>query len=106
MYAATRVYLKNCILRNFAFYNFSKYHGSQPLQEDRATLELLEIIYETVTLTKVLREKALQKIPIPKSPNFLVWIFCGKAQFLHSFGQIARNYAETVPFHKISKPGN
>ena len=35
------------------------------------------------------------------SPNFLVWKFCGKAQFL-----LARNYAETVPFHKISTPGN
>ena len=34
-------------------------------------------------------------------PNFMVWKFCGKAQFPHSFGQIARNYAETVPFHKI-----
>ena len=31
------------------------------------------------------------------SPNFLGWKFCGKAQFLHSFGRIARNYAETVP---------
>ena len=31
------------------------------------------------------------------SPNFLVCKFCGKAQFLHSFGRIARNYAETVP---------
>ena len=40
------------------------------------------------------------------SPNFLVWKFCGKAQFLHSFGRFARNYAETVPFHKISTPGN
>ena len=29
------------------------------------------------------------------SPNFLVWKFCGKAQF-----------AETVPFYKISTPGN
>ena len=29
MYAAARVYLKNCILRNFAFYNFSKYLGSE-----------------------------------------------------------------------------
>ena len=36
------------------------------------------------------------------SPNFLVWRFCGKAQFL----RIARNYAETVPFRKISTPGN
>ena len=40
------------------------------------------------------------------SPNFLVWKFCGKAQFPHSFGRIARNYAETVPFHKIFKPEN
>ena len=36
------------------------------------------------------------------SPNFLVWKFCGKAQFL----RFARNYAEIVPFHKISIPGN
>ena len=40
------------------------------------------------------------------SPNFQVWKFCGKAQFPHSFGQITRNYAETMPFHKISMPGN
>ena len=35
------------------------------------------------------------------SPNFLVWKFCGKAQFLHNFGRFTQNYAETVPFHKI-----
>ena len=29
------------------------------------------------------------------SSNFLVWEFCGKAPFPHSFGQIARNYAHT-----------
>ena len=40
------------------------------------------------------------------SANFLVWKFCGKAQLQDSFGRIARNYAETVPFHKISIPGN
>ena len=40
------------------------------------------------------------------SSNFLVWKFCGKAQFPHSLGRIARNYAETVPFHKTSTPGN
>ena len=40
------------------------------------------------------------------SPNFLVCEFCGKAQFPHSFGRIARNCAETVPFHKISIPEN
>ena len=26
------------------------------------------------------------------SPNFLVWKFCGKAQFPYSFGWFARNY--------------
>ena len=40
------------------------------------------------------------------TPNFIVWKFCGKAQFPHSFGRFARNYAETMPFHKISTPGN
>ena len=39
-------------------------------------------------------------------PNFLVWKFCGKAQFPHSFRRIARNYEKTVPFRKISTPGN
>ena len=57
IYAAIRAYFKNCILRNFAFYRFSKYLGSQPLQKDWTTLELLEVIHETVTLTKVLRKK-------------------------------------------------
>ena len=36
------------------------------------------------------------------SPNLRVRKFCGKAQFSHSFGRFPRNYAETVPFHKIS----
>ena len=40
------------------------------------------------------------------SPDFLVWKFCGKAQFPHSFGRFARKYAETVLFRKISTPGN
>ena len=40
------------------------------------------------------------------SPDFLVWKFCGKAQFPHSFGRFALNYEETVPFRKISTPEN
>ena len=39
------------------------------------------------------------------SPNFLVRKFYGKAQFPQIFGWFAQNYAETLPFHKISKPG-
>ena len=58
MYAATRLYLKYRIWRNFAFYRFSKYLRSQPLQKER-TLELLEVINETITLTKVLRKNVI-----------------------------------------------
>ena len=39
------------------------------------------------------------------SPNFRVWKFCGKAQFLQGFVQFARNYMDTVLFHKMSTPG-
>ena len=38
--------------------------------------------------------------------NFLVCKFCEKTQFPHSFGRFAQNYAEDVPFHKISIPEN
>ena len=31
------------------------------------------------------------------SPNFLVWKFCGKAQFPHSFGRIPQNYTGAFP---------
>ena len=34
-------------------------------------------------------------------PNILVRKFCGKAQFPHSFGGLAQNYAETVPLQKF-----
>ena len=40
------------------------------------------------------------------SPDFLVCKFCGKAQFPQSLGRIAQNFAETVPFRKIYRPGN
>ena len=50
---------KSCILQNFALYSFFKYLGSQPLQKDWTTLELLEVIHETVTLTKVLNKNVV-----------------------------------------------
>ena len=37
------------------------------------------------------------------STNFLVWKFCGKTQFPHSFWRFA---VPVMPFHKISTPGN
>ena len=59
MHAATRVFSKYCIWWNFAFYRFSKYLGSQPLQKDWAILELLEVMHETVTLRKVLKNNLI-----------------------------------------------
>ena len=44
----------------------------------------------------------LSKIPLI-SPNSLVWKSCGKAQLPHSFRRFARNYWETVPFHKFPR---
>ena len=40
------------------------------------------------------------------SPNFLVWKFCGNAQFPHSFAWISEIYLENVRFQKISTPRN
>ena len=59
MHAATRVFSKYCIWWNFAFYRFSKYLGSQPLQKDWTILELLEVTHETVTLRKVLKNNLI-----------------------------------------------
>ena len=38
------------------------------------------------------------------SPNFLMYKYCEKAQFPHSFGGFAQNYAGIVPFYKMSTP--
>ena len=62
IYVVVRAYFKNCLLRNFAFYRFSKYLGFQPLKKDWKTLELLEVIHETVTLTKLLRKNVITVI--------------------------------------------
>ena len=59
MYAAARAYLKYCILRNFAFYNFFEYLNSLTSQKNWTTFELFEIPDETVTFTKVLRKNVV-----------------------------------------------
>ena len=38
--------------------------------------------------------------------KFPVWKLCGKAQFPQSFGQIARNSAESMRFPRIYTPEN
>ena len=50
------------------------------------------------------KKNTAKNIVVP--PNFLVWKFCGKAQYPQSFGRIARNSAGTVPLHKTSTSGN
>ena len=61
--------------------------------------------HTAITFYQPHRDKTTAKNTII-SPDFLVWKFCGKAQFPHGFGRSARNSAETVPFRKISTPGN
>ena len=43
IYAAIKLYLKYCILRSLAFYNFYLRLDFQALEEDWATAELLKI---------------------------------------------------------------
>ena len=46
------------------------------------------------TLKGYKKKKNTEKVTVVSS-NFLVWKFCGKAQFPYSFGRFAQNYAET-----------
>ena len=54
-----------------------------------------------------LAENGIPEIPTVSSTvissNFLVLKFCGKAQFPYNLRRIAWNYAETVPFYKITR---
>ena len=70
-------------------------HSEEIISDDK---EVAEVFNKSLSLKKVFNKNTV----IP--PNFLVWKFCGKAQFPHSFGQFTRNYAETVTFYKISTP--
>ena len=51
-----------------------------------------------------------RSVRLRKIQHFYLIFWCGKfygkVQFPQSFGRFARNYAETVPFHKFSTPGN
>ena len=52
MYAVTGAQLKNCILRNFSFYNFSDNILFQQLKEDWPTLQVLNMPHGIITKTK------------------------------------------------------
>ena len=69
--------------------------------------ENLKISWRQSLVSSLLSRKkknTAKNIVVP--PNFLVWKFCGKAQYPQSFGRIARNSAGTVPIHKTSTSGN
>ena len=72
------------------------------------TEEVLSMLQKIKSKSEDIRES--QNLSTAKntviSPNFLVWKFCGKTQFPYSFGRTIRNYAETVPFHKIFTSGS
>ena len=67
------------------------------------TNEILRLFFKNLIMPTGHRTTAKKTVI---SPNLLVWKFCGKAQFAHSFGLFAQNYGETVPFRKVSTPGN
>ena len=51
-YAVTTAYLKNCILRNFAFFNFSGNLGFPSLEEGCVNLQILLISVTIITISK------------------------------------------------------
>ena len=63
---------------------------------------LTSSLYDTHVFFPHVREYSNTTNNTVISRNFLMWKFCRKAQFPYSFGRFARNYAKTVPFHKIS----
>ena len=69
-------------------------------------LESLLLMIHSLHITFTSFELLIIAKNIVISPNFLAWKFCGEAQVPHSFGRFSRNYADTVPFHKISISGN
>ena len=78
------------------------WRGSKFTFEEHLVLSVVaEITVSNVLMPKYYPEYISTVKNTVISPNFLVWKFCGKAQFPHSFGRIARDYAQIVPFHKI-----
>ena len=59
----------------------------------------------TATHTMLINKVILRKIPDLRL-IFVVWKFCGKAQFPQSFRRFTRNSTETLLFCKFSTPGN
>ena len=85
------------------FYSRSTYRRINHLHE-----KALRLIYDDYQLTfeELLEKDGSQCAKYSNFTQFLLWKFCGKAQFPHSFVRFVRNYGETVPFHKIFTPGN
>ena len=81
------------VFKSLKTFNFNQLKDQPNLKfTKKDTLKMQKCSYTVTTKYSVI------------SSNFLVLKFCGKAQFPHSFRRFARNYAETVPFHKISTP--
>ena len=77
--------------------------GKKKVGEKLSHLQKIQLLFPT--FFSPIRYIILAKNTVI-SPNFKVWKFCGNAQYPHKFGRFARNYAETMRFHKISTPGN
>ena len=97
----SKYFVWDCIQRKTSYMSYNCMILTCHHQSNQSTL-LKQ--YVRVSCLRIFRTQHCENTVI--SPDFLVSKFCGKAQFPHCFGRIARNYAETVPFHKIFKPGN
>ena len=56
------IFKKVCILRNFAFYNFSEILVFQPLEKDVTTLQLLRILHGIIIISKFVRRTTARAI--------------------------------------------
>ena len=80
------------------------------VNNDKRNNTINEVAKQVTNVSEMESQQTVSKTGTAKnnviSSTFLVWKFCGIAQFPHSFGRFARNYAKTAPFYKISTLGN
>ena len=114
------LFIQQVFCREIRIFNFSFNHNQNLFELGQNLLNLcfnsfmMEVLIKQKPVDwflygKDLRHERVKPVTAKNtaiSPDFLVWEFCGKAQFPHSFRRFAQNYAETVPFRKISTPGN
>ena len=101
-------YFRNDVLSNYAFGQSTKFPWNNTSRRNTAFIKKKEVefmlpfpffplsfwislgFWENDSFENGCKRKLTTARNIVISPNFLVWNFCGKAQFPHSFGRFAR----------------